>query len=310
MEAYEVEARNINCFGAIKGLLRQLTEVWGVGNRPLQLYNRLLEHVLTGNKDAITTHVGIMREFIDNNKAVLIDTQDENFRTQLADSPFSIIRFNDKCWFDFSTFITPKCDGGSSRAIHQHLLIICGLLYPDTVEQIRKKMTALRMMDERQKFVEQVGDISSEEDLVDQFFSILKAQLTGKTNEEMIPALMDIVNMPQARNIITGFQTRSNADMLDFSIIIRGVLKNVAEMNGRDGSEVNFNMASLSGIVGTITTSARSGQLPQFSDADKRTVVGAVSDIKKGVTKKRKKKKRSSQQIKEYKSSEEENLSE
>ncbi len=290
MEAYEAEARNVNSFGAIRNFIKQLTEVWGTGTRSLQLYNRLLEHVLTVNKDAIANHVKIMRGFIDNNKQVIMECEDAEFRRQLADSPFTVIRFNDKCWFDLEPCIR-DCDDQSLRAIHQHLLTICLLLNPETSDQIREKITALRLMDDRKKFIAQVGDIASEDDLVDQFFGILKQQLTGKTNEEMIPALMDIVNMPEARNIITGFQTRSNADMLDFSTIIRSVLRNVAEMNGRKGNVMNFNMASLQGIVGTITKSAKSGQLPKFSEEDKKTVVGAVTEIKDKVAKKKKKKK-------------------
>lgn len=134
-------------FTAIKKFVNDLGECFATENHSLALYDRLLSKVKDDNKEAITRHMIIFRDFITRNKQNIID------RIPVFDG---LISFSPKIYIDLGSIFASTKDQDTIKAMWEHLSVLVVIFNPDAKQDIVEKLSETLNDGEEDKFLNKI----------------------------------------------------------------------------------------------------------------------------------------------------------
>lgn len=139
-----MEERSVKAFEAITSFVKELWETLGVKGvvTPLALYNRLLEHITTGDKKAVGKCVTGFRQFLSTYHDKLLSDD----VTAVPKNAKIVYGTSQAVYLEIGEYLR-SADNDTRTVIRQHLLIISALLEPDKVKmkELEKKLTELNV---------------------------------------------------------------------------------------------------------------------------------------------------------------------
>ncbi len=132
-----MDERTLKTFNTISDLLGALSHKFP-NDKPLALYNRLVDKITIRNTGAIQKHIDIFEKWCQKHKSYIVDCN------PLPQQ--STINYSDRIYVKIAYFIH-RLNDSDSKKINQYLHTICALLIPDEniLSSLEDKIEALKV---------------------------------------------------------------------------------------------------------------------------------------------------------------------
>lgn len=203
-------------FDAIKEFVKVLCESFGKHNKPLALYNKLLESTTYKHVAPAMKHINCFDSFLKKYKSSIVSGK-------LSLPPNAKIIYNERIFVDLPAFLK-KSDNATADVIKQHLLVIMSLLHPDdteTLDNLEHKLGSLGI------------DTSTKEgQFMNNIFSQVGQAMEGVdlSSDNPMGAVASLMNSGLIQNMMGGFQNGIQNGELDMSALMgtmQGMMKNL-----------------------------------------------------------------------------------
>jgi len=223
-----MEESQLITFNKIANFVKDLNGVFGDKQKPLALYNRLIEKTTIAHESAVKKHVECFTEFCVKNCDAII-TQDITKITEPN------VQYSEKVYIDIKNLIAIG-DKETIDAIWNHLLIIYNSVDPTS--------GAISILKSRISKPTSTGDTSE-----DQFINNLISKVEGAIDPNKIENPMDAITSIMSSGILTDIVGGVQKGISDGSLDIGKLMGSMTGILAKNGGDPNM-LNGLSGLMG------------------------------------------------------------
>lgn len=247
---------NLKVFGLIHNFVKELTGVYRT-NKPLRLYNRLLEKTTLSHHVSIKKHIDAFQTFCVQNRDVLT-TKDHKKLVKHR------IMFNDNIYVDMF-IVLDQGDDEIKDAIWRHILTIASYVDPTG--------NALQVLKET---IKSDSDDSEEEKLIDSIIEKINENI--KTDSTANPNPMTIINSIMQSGLLNKIFEQAGSGKLNFNKLIGVANKLIAKF----GQENDLQTAQASQLLNTM--SSMMGGASASGRPDMSQIMGMMTTVMSGMS--------------------------
>jgi hypothetical protein len=194
---------NIVAFKSICSFVKDLSDMFGNNNRPLALYNRLLEKTAITHDQAIEKNVSVFHKFVVTNRDAIIERQIDCLAV-------SKIEYSERIFIDLLP-IYMKADKDAKDAIEKHLLAICAIVDPAS--------NAKKLLMETLKSTSS-GDADSETKFISDIISKVEGAIDPEKMNDPMQAVTSIMQSGVFNELVTSMSEGINSGSLNLGRLI------------------------------------------------------------------------------------------